>query len=324
MSPRIPRIAGILPSQVLTMNDRYILITAAKDEESFIEEIIQSVLRQTVQPMAWFIVDDGSSDRTVPIVEGYAAKYPFIRLQTARTRGGRNFGSQYKAIQNAYEMAKSLEFEFVAVQDADQAVEREDYYESLLDDLRKNPMLGMASGVIYERPQGQWQSRPENSEDSLAASSFFRRTAYDQVGGYVPMYYQGSDWLIQLKVKMAGWQLETRPDLHILHYRPTSSAGGIWRGRFHAGLSDASFGSHPIFEMLKCCRRLTTRPYVLGSVVRYCGYLWWNICRRKPVISPEEIAFLRGEQAAKMRRWLWGVTGRRRNEVGRAATSKIN
>jgi glycosyltransferase involved in cell wall biosynthesis len=258
-------------------------------------------------------MDDGSTDRTVSIIERFAADHPFIRLQSARSRGGRNFGSQYKAIQAAYEMAKPLEFDFVAVQDADQSPEREDYYESILSEFRKNPRLGVASGVIYERPRGNWEFRAENSEDSVAASAFFRRKTFDQVGGYTPMYYQGSDWLIQLKVRMARWELLTRPDLHILHYRPTSSAGGIWRGRFHAGLSDASFGSHPIFEFLKCCRRVTTRPFFFGSVVRYCGYLWWNLSGWKPVIKPEEVAFLRKEQVAKLRRWVCSygrVTGK--------------
>jgi glycosyltransferase involved in cell wall biosynthesis len=291
------------------MNNRYVLITAAKDEESCIGEVIQFVLRQTVLPLAWFIMDDGSSDRTVSIIERFAADHPFIRLQSARARGGRNFGSQYKAIQAAYELAKPMEFDFVAVQDADQAPEREDYYESILGEFQKNPRLGVASGVIYERPRGNWEFRPENSEDAVAASAVFRRKTFDQIGGYTPLYYQGSDWLIQLKVRMASWDLLTRPDLHILHYRPTSSAGGIWRGRFHAGLSDASFGSHPIFEFLKCCRRVTTRPFFFGSVVRYCGYLWWNLSRRKPVIKPEEVAFLRKEQVAKLRRWVCSFDG---------------
>jgi biofilm PGA synthesis N-glycosyltransferase PgaC len=286
------------------MNNRYVLITAAKDEQSCIGEVIQFVLRQTVLPVAWFIMDDGSTDRTVAIVEDYAAKHPFIRLQSARSRGGRNFGSQYKAIQAAYELAKLMDFDYVAVQDADQAPEREDYYESILNEFQNNQRLGMASGVIYERLCGNWEFRPENSEDSLAASAVFRRITFDQIGGYTPLYYQGSDWLIQLKVRMARWEFLTRPDLHILHYRPTSSAGGIWRGRFHAGLSDGSFGSHPVFELLKCCRRVTTRPFFLGSVVRYCGYLWWNISNREPVITPEEVAFLRGEQIAKMQKWL--------------------
>ena len=59
---------------------QYVLLTAAKDEEACIAEVIQAVLRQTVRPSAWFIVDDGSTDRTATIIKHFAAAYPFIRL----------------------------------------------------------------------------------------------------------------------------------------------------------------------------------------------------------------------------------------------------
>ena len=286
------------------MKNRYILITAAKDEEACIGDIIESVVRQSVPPVAWFIMDDGSTDQTAAIVERFAAKYPFIRLQSARARGGRNFGSQYKAILAAYELARELEFDFVAVQDADQAPKSEGYYEGILGEFQRNPRLGLASGVIYERPNGRWEFRSENSRDAVAASVVFRRSCFDELGGYTPLYHGGSDWLIQLQARKLGWELLTRADLHILHYRLSSSAGGIWRGRFRMGLMDASFGSHPLFEFLKCCRRLGTRPVILGSVVRFSGYLWWHLTGRKPLLKAEEVAFLRNDQRAKMRRWI--------------------
>jgi biofilm PGA synthesis N-glycosyltransferase PgaC len=286
------------------MGTRYVLLTAAKDEEEYIGRVLECVLSQTLLPVAWFIVDDGSSDKTAAIIERMALQYPLIRLQSAGSRGGRNFGSQYKAIMAAYALAKSYDFEFVGVVDADQAPERKDYYESILQEFERNPKLGVASGFIYERANGKWKVRPENSDDSVAASAFFRRACFDQVGGYTPLYYGGSDWLIQIEAKMAGWEIKTRPDLHILHYRPTSSAGGIWRGRFRAGLMDASFGSDPVFQLLKCCRRVETHPVFLGSLVRFCGYLWWKLTSRKLLIQPEKVAFLRKEQRAKLWRWI--------------------
>ena len=285
------------------MNPRYVLLTAAKDEEAYIGEVISYVLRQTVLPLAWFIVDDGSSDRTAAIIERFAQEHPFIHLQSAGSRGGRNFGSQYKAIMAAYDLAKSLDFEFVGVVDADQAPEKEDYYQSIFSEFDRNPRLGLASGFVYERPKGVWEVRPENSEDSAAASAIFRRGCFDQIGGYTPLEHGGSDWLMQLEAKMAGWEIMTRPDLRILHYRPTSSAGGIWRGRFRAGMMDASFGSLPLFEFLKCLRRITSHPVLLGSIVRFGGYLWWHVTKRKPLLQPEKVAFLRKEQMAKLRRW---------------------
>jgi hypothetical protein len=283
------------------MNARYILITAAKDEEAYISEVIAAVLRQTVRPLAWFIMDDGSTDRTASIVKRYAVEYPFIHLQSGDPRSGRCFGSQYKAINAAYGLAKSLEFDFMAVQDADQAPDSEDYYQSILEEFRNNPRLGAASGFVYERPNGVWECRPDNSRDSVAASAVFRKSCFDQIGGYTPLHYGGSDWLMQLDVRMAGWEILTRPDLHLLHYRLTSSAGGLWRGKFRAGLMDASFGSHPLFELFKSCRRLTSHPFVFGSLLRLCGYFCWKFSGRKPLIAPEKVTFLRREQVAKLR-----------------------
>jgi glycosyltransferase involved in cell wall biosynthesis len=287
-----------------TMNSQYVLLTAAKDEEACITEVIELVLRQTLRPLAWIIIDDGSTDQTAKIIEQFALDFPFIQLHSAGTRGGRNFGSQYKALQAAYELTKCLgfEFEFVAVQDADQAPEQVDYYELIIGEFHRNPLLGMASGFVYERPQGEWECRQGNSEDSTAGSTMFRRVCFEQIGGYLPLQYGGSDWLAQLDAKILGWQILVRTDLHILHYRPTSSAGGIWRGKFREGLMDASFGSNPIFEFFKCSRRVVDDPFLICSFLRFGGYLWWNMTGRKSVIPAEKVHFLRIEQLTKLRR----------------------
>ena len=293
------------------INSQYVLLTAAKDEEACIGEVIQAVLQQTVRPLAWFIMDDGSTDRTALIVRRFAAEHPFIRLQSGDPRSGRCFGSQYKAIHAAYDLAKSLEFDFVAVQDADQAPASADYYRSLLEEFRSNPRLGAASGFVYERPAGVWACRPDNSRDSVAASAVFRRSCFDGIGGYTPLHYGGSDWLMQLNVRMTGWEIFTRPDLHIHHYRLTSSAGGLWRGKFRAGMMDASFGSHALFEICKSCRRLPSHPFIFGSLLRSCGFFWWKVSGRKPLLTTEQVAFLRREQMAKLWKWLWPFDGGR-------------
>ena len=288
------------------MTAQYVLLTAAKNEEAYIGEAIKAVVRQTAAPLAWFIMDDGSSDRTAQIIESFAAKHPFIRLQSADSREGRNFGSQYKALQAAYALARPMEFDFVGVQDADIAPDREDYYATIREEFRRMPRLGIAGGFIYERVNGTWKCRRGNSADSVAGGiQMFRRQCFEQIGGYTPLFYGGSDSLAQIEAQLLGWEVRTRPDQKIFHYRATSTAGGRWRGFFRWGLEDASFGNYPVFELFKCCRRITSPPVVLGSLVRFSGYLWWNLTGRKPVIQPEKVAFLRRQQMAKLRRCLW-------------------
>lgn len=287
------------------MNDRYILLTAAKNEEEYIGKALESVARQTVLPLAWIIVDDGSTDRTAEVIRQFIPRCPFIRLESSSLRSARrSFGSKDKAINAAYALAKTLDFDYVGVQDADIAPERNDYYELIISHFRRRQSLGIAGGSIHERTNGIWRARKGNSADSVAGGiQMFRRTCYEQIGGYTPLDYGGEDWLSQLEAKMAGWETLACQDCAIFHYRPTSSAGGKLRGAFRAGLMDASFGSHPLFEIVKCGRRLTASPWLIGSGLRFTGYLWWRLCRRSSLIAPEKTAFLRKEQLAKLRSW---------------------
>src|SRR5579862_3590648 len=288
---------------------RYILLSAAKNEETYIAEVVQSVLRQTVRPLAWFIVDDGSTDQTASVVQRFANEHSFIHLQSAGSRGGRNFGSQYKAIMAAYDLAKSMEFDFVGVHDADIICGRNDYYECVLGELKQNQRLGLAGGFISERVHEVWECRKSNSEDSVAGGiQMFRRVCFDQIGGYTPLYHGGSDWLAQIMAKRAGWENKAYRELPMLHCRPSSSAGGRWRGLFRMGQMDASFGSHPVFELFKCCRRIGISPFLIGSLVRLAGYLSWKLAGRKPCIPPDSVAFLRREQMGKVKARLRGLT----------------
>jgi len=261
------------------------------------------VIHQSVLPVAWFIMDDGSKDRTAAIVRNYAAKHSFIHLHSVGVASPRSFGAKDKAINFAYQLAKDMQFDFIGIQDADIALERHDYYETILGCFESNLKLGIAGGYIYERNAGIWRCRNGNSDDSVAGGiQMFRRECFNQIGGYTPLHHGGEDWLAQLDAKMAGWEVLACPDLHAHHYRTTSSAGGKWRGIFRLGLMDASFGSHPIFEIFKCCRRITAKPILAGSLVRFCGYIWWIMAGRKPVITSEEVAFLRKNQMAKLSR----------------------
>ena len=59
---------------------KYVLITPARNEEEFIEKTIQSVVRQTVLPLKWFIVSDGSTDKTDTIIKHYLKENQWIEL----------------------------------------------------------------------------------------------------------------------------------------------------------------------------------------------------------------------------------------------------
>jgi len=57
---------------------KYVIVSPARNEEAFIEKTIESVAKQTVLPLKWVIVNDGSTDDTGNIVRRFLGKYPWI------------------------------------------------------------------------------------------------------------------------------------------------------------------------------------------------------------------------------------------------------
>src|SRR3954467_3357885 len=68
-----------------------VLITPARNEAAFIELTIKSVIAQSVRPLRWVIVSDGSTDGTDEIVRKYAAEHDWIELVRGSERKERHF-----------------------------------------------------------------------------------------------------------------------------------------------------------------------------------------------------------------------------------------
>ena len=66
---------------------KYIIISPVRNEEKNIEYTIKSVISQTIKPLVWIIVDDGSSDATAEIIKKYAQKHDWISLIQLPDRG---------------------------------------------------------------------------------------------------------------------------------------------------------------------------------------------------------------------------------------------
>ena len=75
----------------------------------FIELTIQSVVAQTVLPIKWIIVSDGSTDGTDDIVREYLADYPWIELIRMPERRERHFAGKVNAFNAGYARVARLE-----------------------------------------------------------------------------------------------------------------------------------------------------------------------------------------------------------------------
>ena len=211
---------------------RFVLVTAAYNEESYIERTIQSIVAQASLPSRWAIVSDGSTDRTDEIIKDYSSRYPFIQLVRITEEHPRNFAAQVYAINRGCKSLQDEDYQYIGNVDADVSFEP-NYFSELLARFEHDTKLGIAGGYIFERRNGIFETRPMNSENSVAhAVQMFRRECFESVGGYVALPYGGPDWYIQVKARMQGWNVRAFPDLPVQHYRPTGGADSPFRDCF--------------------------------------------------------------------------------------------
>lgn len=279
---------------------RYVLMTAAHNEEATIEGTIKSIVSQTILPERWVIVSDASSDKTDDIIQEYAQRFSFIRFLRMTRQPGRNFRSKVLALQSGSKLLGGCQFSFIGNVDADVSLEPS-YFQDLLAQFERRPRLGLAGGFFFEEEGGVFKSRKGNHTYSVThAAQLVRRECYEAIGGYAVLEYGGEDWHAETSARMNGWEIEAFPTLKIFHHRHTGEGGNLIRYKFRQGRMDYAFGSDARFEILKCLLRVPDKPFLIGCLARLIGFTWSSIRQDQRPVSDEFVAFMRNEQKARL------------------------
>jgi len=290
-------------SDINRVGKRYVLVTAAYNEERYIENVIKSIVGQTIRPLRWIIVSDSSTDSTDRIVERYAAEYDFIKLHRLEDDHPRNFAAQVVAINAGMARLKADNYDFIGNLDADVSFEST-YFAELLELFAADPGLGLAGGCICECQEGDFRPRPLNRESSVAhAVQLFRRECFQDIGGaYLALPHGGPDWHAVVHSRMNGWRVRSFEELTVLHHRPSNGATGWGRAAFRQGRMDHSLGTHPLFEIPRLIRRLKSSPVLLYAGVRLAGFLFSYLKRDRRIVPNEFVRFLRKEEIERLTR----------------------
>jgi poly-beta-1,6-N-acetyl-D-glucosamine synthase len=281
----------------------YVLITAARNEEKYIENTIKTIIAQTVLPVKWIIVSDGSTDRTDEIVNQYSANCNYITLlhKTANINEQIDFSSKVHAIKMGYEKVTGIEYDFIGILDGDVTFDFL-YYENVLRKFDQNPKLGIAGGIILDQHGDHCIRRsPSNSNYVSGCIQLFRRQCYEDVGGLYLVKEGGEDTIAVYTALMKGWDVEAFEELEVYHHKQSGVTIGNLSAIFREGKMFYALGSHPLFEITKSIKRIIYKPYFLYAFIRMVGYLWPYCKRQKRPVSGEFIKFLRNEQWSKLK-----------------------
>jgi glycosyltransferase involved in cell wall biosynthesis len=278
----------------------YVIITAARNETAFIGRVIESVLGQTVHPLAWVIVSDGSTDGTDEIVKRYADRCSWIRYLRRDVRSKRDFANKIHAFNQGFAAVKGMPYGFIGNLDADVELPPE-YYSELLARFADDESLGIASGLKDETSAGVVRANRFTSTASVPhTAQLVRRTCFEQIGGYLPLENGGEDWCAEVTARMLGWHTTTFPEIRATELRDAAGEGPVLARRIKEGRMDYSMGSLPAFELIKCMRRLRERPYVIGAMTRLSSYCLESIRMVTRPVPPEVIRSLQKEQQERL------------------------
>ncbi len=286
-------------------NKPYVIVTPAFNEGEYIEANIKSVAAQTILPLAWVIVDDGSTDATASIIHSYTKVHPWIRYVRREKESGQTYyGSSVYAILYGLTCLQDEVYDYLAVLDADITL-CSDYYEQIFQKFRRHPELGIATGVYWERHNDQWTEVMIDRQSTPKAMQVFRKRCYEACDGYIPMMYGGEDAAIEVTARQRHWQTWSFQDISVKHHRPVGTGGGAkrLRARFNSGLTDYAIGMHPLFVLLKCFRRcFRESPLVISGILRLCGYVFGALTKVSRQLPLETRRYLRKEQVLRMLR----------------------
>jgi poly-beta-1,6-N-acetyl-D-glucosamine synthase len=286
----------------------YVIISPVRNEAAYIQDTIISVLRQTVRPACWVIVNDGSTDRTAQIIEEAASQQSWIKVVHREDCGIRRAGGGVvEAFYAGFEQLGTKQWQYLVKMDGDVTFEP-DYFESCFAQFVAEPRLGIGGGQISNIVNGTL--RPESTVDPVfhvrGATKIYRRECWDDIGGLVRA--TGWDTIDELKANMLRWSTRTFSDIKIVHHRPAGAAYGTWRNWTKNGRANYAAGYHPVFMAVKCLSRVCKKPYGIAALGLWVGFCGGYIKRIWRVDEPALIRYFQGQQFRRMLglRSLWG------------------
>lgn len=298
---------------------KYALITPARNEAQFIALTLESMTQQNAKPVLWVIVSDGSTDGTDKIVRDFAAVNPWIELLRMPERSERHFAGKVHAFNAGYKRLDGLDYEVIGSLDADISFDG-DYFSFLLRKLSADPTLGVVGTPFVEASSRVYDYRFTNIEHVSGACQLFRRQCFEQIGGYMPIKGGCIDHVAVISARMKGWKTRTFPQRTCVHHRSMGTAEqSVLQAKFTNGRKDYSIGNHPLWEFFRSCYQMTHKPFVIGGLLIFVGYVWAALLRAERPVSHNLVAFVRQEQIGR----LWKILRRKLFRTGSALESPL-
>ena len=252
----------------MTRELTYALVTPLRNEAENLKRLSAAIDQQTQLPVAWIIVDNGSTDTTLADATELAQTRPWIRVISVPAEPGRP--KPGAPIVRAFHagLGELEEFPPVIVKlDADTSMEP-DHFERLLAVFAAEPRLGIASGTCLEQRDGTWEPVAVALGHVRGAVRAYRRECLREV---LPLEERvGWDGIDGFKANVRGWTTRMLPELTFYHHRPVGTRDGAPAARWQAqGEAAYYMGYRFSYLLLRSLYRARQQPQALAMSTSY-------------------------------------------------------
>ncbi|SIS83458.1 Glycosyl transferase family 2 [Zobellia uliginosa] len=201
----------------------YYVIVPAHNEEGFLADTLNSILRQSLQPKRVVVVNDNSTDDTEAIIDQFCTLSPiFIKLNTLSSTEHMPGSKVIKAFNKGLQLLDK-DYEFIVKLDAD-LILPDNYFEKIAYILRGQPKVGIAGGFIYEQDEtGEWKlNHPMDKNHVRGAFKAYTNKCFKAIDGL--RNAMGWDTVDELLAQYHDFEIYTDDSLKVKHLRPTGNA----------------------------------------------------------------------------------------------------
>jgi len=201
----------------------YYVVIPAHNEEAFLADTLNSILRQSLKPQKVVVVNDNSTDGTESIINEFSTLSPiFAKLNTTSSELHMPGGKVINAFNKGLDVLDES-YDFIVKLDAD-IILPDNYFERIAYVFTGNPKVGVAGGFIYEKDSdGNWKlNHPMNKDHVRGAFKAYSKDCFKAIGGLKTA--MGWDTVDELLAQYHDFEIFTDSGLHAKHLRPTGKS----------------------------------------------------------------------------------------------------
>lgn len=254
-----------------------LVVSPVHNESAHIARVVEAVARQRRPPDVWIVVDDGSDDGTLDILQTLEADVPFMRVvalpskrEHALSRDRLAAASDSQAFNAGLRTVELRSFAYIGKLDGDIELPS-DYFDRLLAQLERDAQLGLAGGNLVEIGRSGWKRLAIPSHHVHGALKLYTRECFESIGGVRESL--AWDTIDETYARMKGYSTRSFPDIVARHLKPWGSADGRLRGCARHGECAYIVHFPLLWVLLRSLKVALARPPALSGVSFLYGYL---------------------------------------------------